>query len=167
MIVVVMGVCGCGKTSVGRAIADRKGWAFIEGDDLHPSANKEKMASGIPLHDDDRWPWLERIADAARAREVEGSSVVVACSALKRSYRDCLRSAGPDVRFVHLSGDADVIRRRMQTRSDHFMPPGLLDTQLAILEPSSRGEVIAELDVALPIDDLVTKAIGSVCNRPS
>jgi gluconokinase len=167
VIVVVMGVCGCGKTSVGRAIADRKGWAFIEGDDLHPSSNKEKMASGKPLHDDDRLPWLERIADEARASEAEGGSVVVACSALKRIYRDCLRSAGPDVRFVHLSGDADVIRRRMQARSDHFMPPGLLDTQLATLEPPGRGEAIAELDVALPIDDLVTKAIGSVCNSPT
>lgn len=164
MIVVIMGVCGCGKSSVGRAIAAQKGWTFIEGDNLHPAANTQKMASGIPLQDDDRWPWLDRIADEARATDAKGGSAVVACSALRQVYRDRLRRAGPDVRFVHLTGDADLIRRRMQARSDHFMPPGLLDTQLATLEPAGNGELIFNIDIALPIDEITEAAINSICN---
>ena len=117
MIVVTMGVCGSGKTCVGEIIASRMGWAFIEGDDLHPAANREKMASGMPLTDDDRWPWLDCIAGRMRAIDEAGGSAVVACSALRQVYRDRLRRSGADICFLHLTGDARVIRRRMDRRS--------------------------------------------------
>lgn len=159
MIVVVMGVCGCGKSSVGQALAQRQGWSYIEGDDLHPETNTKKMTAGIPLDDADRWPWLDRIAGAAREFEDSGRSVVVACSALKRAYRDRLRAAGPDVHFLHLAGDRELIHRRLSARKDHFMPPGLLDSQFAALEPPGDDEGAIVLDVSIPLDDLVQAAI--------
>ncbi len=136
MIVVAMGVCSSGKTSVGKVVASRMNWTFIEGDDLHPPANITKMASGVPLTDEDRWPWLDSIADRMREIDKAGESAVVACSALRQAYRDRLRRSGADLRFLHLTGDASLIRQRMESRSDHFMPAGLLDSQLAILEPA-------------------------------
>jgi len=154
MIVVVMGVSGCGKSSVGQAIAQRTGWTFIEGDDLHPAANQEKMASGVPLDDDDRWPWLDIIADAARAIEAQGNSAVIACSALKRIYRDRLSQAGDTVKFIHLTGDRDTIRARMQARPDHFMPPALLESQLATLEPPTGDENAVRIDISSSVDQI-------------
>ena len=162
MIVVVMGVSGCGKTSVGRAIAEATGWTFIEGDDLHPPANREKMASGTPLDDGDRWPWLDAIASAARAIDREGGSVVVACSALKRIYRERLGCAGASVKFIHLAGDRDTILKRMQARSDHFMPPGLLDSQLATLEPPDGEENALGFDIELPAEDIAHQAVLAI-----
>jgi gluconokinase len=148
MIVVVMGVSGAGKTRVGRDVAGRLGWTFIEGDELHTEANRGKMAAGTPLTDEDRWPWLERICAAAREIEAAGGSVVVACSALKRSYRDRLRTAGPDVRFVHLTGERGIIAARMAARRDHYMPPGLLDSQIATLEVPGADEGAMTFDVS-------------------
>jgi gluconokinase len=162
MIVVTMGVCGSGKTCVGETIASRMGWTFIEGDDLHPAANREKMASGMPLTDDDRWPWLDCIADRMRAVDEAGGSVVVACSALRQVYRDRLRRSGAEICFLHLTGDARVIRRRMDRRSGHFMPPGLLDSQLATLEPARPDETLHEIDISGTVDEITEAAIRSL-----
>ena len=159
MIVVVMGVSGGGKSSVGQAIAEATGWRFIEGDDLHPAANRAKMASGTPLDDADRWPWLDTIADAARTAETQGTSVVVACSALKRIYRDRLARAGDVVTFVHLAGDRDTILQRMRARADHFMPPALLESQLATLEAPSGDESAVHIEITAPIDQIARQAI--------
>ena len=159
VIVVVMGVCGSGKTSVGRAIARRMGWAFLEGDDLHPVANRRKMSAGTPLTDEDRWPWLDRIAARMRQADGEGATMVVACSALRRVYRDRLRGCGADVRFMHLTGDPALLRARMAQREDHFMPAGLLDSQLATLERAGPGEVIHDLDIAEDLEALARTAV--------
>lgn len=167
MIVVVMGVSGCGKSSVGQAIAQRTGWTFIEGDDLHPPANRAKMASGTPLDDDDRWPWLDAIADAARAIEAQGNSAVIACSALKRIYRDRLSQAGDIVNFIHLNGDRDTILERMRTRPDHFMPPALLDSQLATLEPPTDNENAIRIDITSPVDQIAQLTMQMINNAGS
>ena len=155
MIVVVMGVCGSGKTTVGRLIAERMDWGFIEGDDLHPEANRRKMAAGTPLTDEDRWPWLDRIVGEMRRADDERRSVVVACSALRRIYRDRLRLGGADVRFLHLTGAPALLHARMEQRGGHFMPASLLDSQLAALEPAGPGEVLHDLHIA---DDVETLA---------
>ncbi len=166
MIVVAMGVCGSGKTSVGKVIASRMNWRFIEGDDLHPPANKAKMASGVPLTDEDRWPWLDHIADRMRAIDKAGGSAVVACSALRQAYRDRLRGSGVDLRFLHLTGDAGLIRQRMKSRSSHFMPAGLLDSQLATLEPARPDEDLYEVDISGTVSDLAEAAIRSLTGWP-
>ncbi len=166
MIVVAMGVCGSGKTSVGKAIATRMNWTFIEGDDLHPPANKAKMAAGVPLTDEDRWPWLDRIADRMRAIDEADGSAVVACSALRQAYRDRLRRSGVDLRFLHLTGDVRLIRQRMKGRSGHFMPAGLLDSQLAILEPARLDEDLFEIDISGNVGELAEAAIRSLTGRP-
>ena len=159
MIVVIMGVSGCGKSSVGQAIADQTGWTFIEGDDLHPAANRAKMASSTPLDDTDRWPWLDIIADAARTVEAKGGSAIVACSALKRIYRERLAQAGESVKFIHLDGDRTTILERMQARADHFMPPALLDSQLATLEPPGDDEPAVRIEITLPVDEIAQQAM--------
>jgi len=166
MIVVIMGVCGSGKTSIGEIIATRMGWTFVEGDDLHPAANREKMASGMPLTDADRWPWLDRVADRMRAIDQAGGSAVVACSALRQVYRDRLRRSGAGIRFLHLTGDPGVIRQRMESRSDHFMPPGLLDSQLATLEPARPGETLHEIDISGTVDEITEAAIRLLSGGP-
>lgn len=158
MIVIVMGVSGCGKSSVAQAIASQNGWQFIEGDDLHPKANRAKMAAGIPLDDSDRWPWLDTIAKRASRIDAEGGTAVVACSALKRTYRDRLRQAGSHVRFIHLHGERDVIAARMAARQGHFMPPGLLDSQFATLELPAPDEPVMTIEITAPIADIATRA---------
>ena len=155
-----MGVCGSGKTSVGRRLARRMDWRFIEGDDLHPEANRRKMAVGTPLTDEDRRPWLDRIVDAMRRLDADGVSTVVACSALRRVYRDRLREGGADVRFLHLTGAPALLRARMEGREDHFMPAGLLASQLATLEPAGAGEVIHDIDVSDDVETIAGAAIG-------
>ena len=137
---VVMGVSGVGKTSVADEIVTRTGWNFVEGDDLHPETNRAKMAAGTPLDDDDRWPWLRRIADWIGEQEAEGRDAVVTCSALRRSYRDLLRDGHPSVRFVHLQAPAQLIKNRVDNRRGHYMPPSLLASQLATLEPLGPDE---------------------------
>lgn len=137
---VVMGVSGVGKTSVAAEIVTRTGWAFIEGDDLHPAANRAKMSAGTPLEDSDRWPWLRRIAEWIGEQEAAGRSAVLTCSALKRSYRDLLCDGHPSVRFVYLVAPPELIKQRVDARKGHFMPPSLLDSQLATLEPLGPDE---------------------------
>lgn len=164
-MVVVMGVCGSGKTSVGRRVAERMGWEFIEGDDLHPEANRRTMAAGTPLTDEHRWPWLDRIVAEMRRAEGDGRSAVVACSALRRSYRDRLRRGGDDVRFVHLTAAPTLLRNRMKQREGHFMPAGLLDSQLATLEPAGTGEDIHDIDVVADVVAVADTVIGVLAER--
>jgi len=144
-VLVVMGVSGTGKSTVARSLADALGWPMEEGDDLHPEANVDKMEEGIPLTDDDRWPWLDRVGgwiDAQGRRDEPG---IVTCSALKRAYRDRLRR--PNVTFVHLAGTRKTISRRMAARSGHFMPLSLLDSQLETLEPPGPDEQVITVDL--------------------
>jgi carbohydrate kinase (thermoresistant glucokinase family) len=148
MIVVLMGVCGCGKTRVGEALAAELGWRFFDADDFHPPANVAKMAAGQPLDDADRWPWLNRIASEMGALDARGESAVLACSALKARYRDRLRLAG-DVRFVHLEGDRATIAERIGGRAHRYMPASLLDSQFEALEvPADAIPVDIRLSVA-------------------
>ncbi len=133
-VVVVMGVSGSGKTTVASLLAGRLGWEFEDGDDFHPAANVEKMQSGSPLTDEDRWPWLAAIAAWIDKVRAEGRHGVVTCSGLKRAYRDVLVGGRPDVRLVYLKGDRELIGRRMAARHGHFMPTSLLDSQFRTLE---------------------------------
>jgi gluconokinase len=134
MIVVVMGVSGSGKSTVGAALAKALGWPMLDADDLHPPENVAKMAAGIALTDDDRWPWLDRIVGELRRLVATAGNVVLACSALKQTYRDRLAEAG-DVRFVHLRGTPATIAARLAARRHRYMPATLLDSQFATLEP--------------------------------
>lgn len=153
-----MGVSGCGKTSVGTALAARLGMPYRDGDDLHPQQNVDRMRAGIPLTDADRWPWLDRVTAVLRHQ----APVIVGCSALKRAYRDRIRAgAGGPVIFVHLTGDPDLIAARMAERTDHYMPPALLDSQFAALEPPGPDEAIT-LDIAAPVEDLVAQAAACI-----
>jgi gluconokinase len=143
--VILMGVTGAGKSSVLRPLAERLDAAFAEGDAFHSAANVSKMRAGIPLGDEDRWPWLRSIAEWIGAREREGIDAVVACSALRRSYRNLLRDGHPSVRFVHLTASPAVLERRLETRRGHYMPPSLLPSQLETLEPLGADEPGFEL----------------------
>jgi carbohydrate kinase (thermoresistant glucokinase family) len=147
MIVVLMGVCGCGKSTVGRALAKELGWSFLDADDLHPPANVEKMASGTPLTDDDRWPWYDRIVAESKRLSASGQHVVLACSALKQAYRDRLARGG-NLRVVYLKGDATAIEPRLVSRRGHFMPASLLASQFATLEEPAEAIVV---DVTRPL----------------
>ncbi|PYY35247.1 gluconokinase [Curtobacterium sp. MCJR17_055] len=138
-VLVVMGVSGSGKSTVAAMLAEELGWAFAEGDDMHPATNVAKMQAGTPLSDEDRWPWLDVVAGWIRGHLAAGTNGVVTCSALKRSYRDVLRASG--VVFVHVAGDRALLGQRMSSRSGHFMPTSLLDSQLATLEPPQADEV--------------------------
>jgi len=137
---VVMGVSGVGKTSVAQALVARTGWAFQEGDDLHPDANRKKMAAGTPLDEDDRLPWLRRLAAWIGEQEAAGRDAVVTCSALRRSYRALLREGHPSVRFVHLLAPPDLVAARIGARKGHYMPASLLRSQLDVLEPLGSSE---------------------------
>lgn len=157
LVIVLMGVTSAGKTTVGRILAERLGARFAEGDGYHPPANVAKMQSGTPLDDRDRWPWLEQIVLDMKSWLKAGETAIVTCSALKRSYRDVLRRAGPGVRFVHLKGDPDLLRRRMEARKGHYMPPSLLPSQLSILESPDGETDIVEIDVAGPPEKVATQ----------
>ncbi|MEO3873492.1 gluconokinase [Nonomuraea sp. B12E4] len=165
--VVVMGVSGAGKTTVARGIGALTGLRFAEADDFHPEANVARMRAGIPLDDADRWPWLRALASWMAARHAEGVSTVLACSALKRSYRDVLRQGPPQVEFVHLDGPAELIRDRMARRTGHFMAAGLLDSQRAILEHLDREESGVVLEVTPAPDELVAAAIARLGLPPA
>jgi len=143
---VVMGVSGVGKTSVAAELVTSTGWEFAEGDDFHPEGNRAKMAAGHPLDDEDRWPWLRSVAEWIGEQEAAGRSTVVTCSALKRSYRDLLRDGHPSVWFVHLLAAPELIARRVDARTGHYMPPSLLDSQLTTLEDLGPGEPGAGID---------------------
>ena len=157
--VVVMGVSGCGKTTVGRLLARHLEVPFIEGDELHPPRNVELMAAGIALTDEDRAGWLDAVA-AELARRPEGA--VASCSALRRRYRDRLRRVVPALRFVHLRGDRAVLEERLAQRRGHYMPPTLLESQLQTLEPPSADEQPLELDITEPPEALAQRAAQSL-----
>jgi gluconokinase len=148
MILVLMGVSGSGKTTVGRILAEQLGWTFLEGDDFHPRANVEKMHSGRPLTDEDRRPWLEALRRRIDELSERGENAVLACSALKHDYREYLRQHEPDnVRYVYLSGSEELIRERLARRKGHFMPPALLHSQFEALEPPAHALTV---DIAPP-----------------
>ena len=147
-VLVVMGVSGSGKSTVGTELAGRLGLPFLDADDFHPATNVAKMSQGIPLTDEDRWPWLESLGRAMRNANVETGGVVATCSALKRAYRDHLRNhIGVPVIFVLLDGDRKTLYARMQTRKNHYMPPSLLDSQLADLERPGPDEPVITVSI--------------------
>lgn len=159
-IVVVMGVAGCGKTTIGRLLAERLGVAYAEADSFHSPANVTKMASEQALDDDDRNPWLATVADWISARVRAGEGGVVSCSALKYRYRNLLRQAHAEVWFLHLDADRDLIFRRVTGRSGHFMPVSLVDSQFQELEPLRPDEAGAVVDACAPTDDIVRTAVA-------
>ena len=152
MIVILMGVTGCGKTKVGLMLAEVCGWDFLDADDFHPAENVAKMTTGVALTDEDRWPWLERLNKFLLDRERQGKSLVLACSALKQAYRDRLARGCAAARLVFLDGDIELIRARLAARQGHYMNPKLLDSQFAILE---RPRDALRLDVAASPAELV------------
>jgi gluconokinase len=167
-VVVVMGVAGTGKTTIGPLLAARLGVPYAEGDDFHPQANIDRMTAGAPLTDDDRRPWLDAIGGWAHGRE--GLGGVVSCSALKRSYRDRLRAAAPGLVFVHLTGDRRLVEDRMAHRQGHFMPTALLDSQFATLQPLQADEAGIAVDVSGSPEEIAeraTRALGELPGAPA
>jgi gluconokinase len=162
VVLVVMGVSGSGKSTIARPVAQRLGWPFEEGDDLHPRANIEKMAAGHPLTDADRWPWLDAVRAWIDAQVGAGRSGIITCSALKRAYRDRLRDGQPAVRFVYLKGDEALIHARLEGRRGHFMPPELLHSQFETLEPPTPDEHAIVVDIRQPIDAQVEQIVAAV-----
>ncbi|WP_051486092.1 gluconokinase [Nocardioides sp. J54] len=156
-LIVVMGVSGSGKSTVGAALAQRLGVPYEDADDLHPQANIDKMTAGVPLDDDDRRPWLEQIGRWLAGHGERGG--VVSCSALKRAYRDQLRSHAPRAVFVHLHGTREVIARRQAARPGHFMPASLLDSQFDTLEPLADDEAGTVIDVDQSVDAIVQQYV--------
>lgn len=158
--IVVMGVSGCGKTSIGVLLSKALGIRFTDGDDLHPTSNKEKMSAGIPLTDEDRWPWLDLVGLTLAMPE----GAIVACSALKKSYRDRIRSVAPDAVFVHLVGSRELLLDRLQNRKNHFMPPSLLESQLNTLEELGADEVGFSVDVGPSEAEVLAAALAKLPN---
>ncbi|MFD0215008.1 gluconokinase [Streptomyces hirsutus] len=161
-VVVVMGVAGTGKTTIGPLLAARYGVPYAEGDDFHPPANIAKMSAGTPLDDEDRWPWLDAIGEWAHGRA--GLGGVVSSSALKRSYRDRLRAAAPGVVFVHLTGNRALIEDRMSHREGHFMPTALLDSQFATLQPLEPDEAGVAVEVSGSPEEITEQAVAALAN---
>ena len=162
VIVVVMGVSGSGKTVIGSALAEALGARFAEGDRFHPPENISRMSAGMPLRDEDRWGWLDAIAVEISEAERNGENLVVACSALKRVYRDRLRRASRHLRFVYLEIARDAAAVRVAARKGHFMPASLVDSQFADLEPPSAGENAVTLDAAANPTELVARAVSEL-----
>ncbi|MFJ8441822.1 gluconokinase [Kitasatospora griseola] len=163
-VIVVMGVSGVGKTTVARLLAHRLGLPYAEADDFHPAANIAKMSAGTPLDDNDREPWLRALGAWLGERAAAGTGGVVTCSALKRSYRDILRDACPEAFFLHLTGSHELVGDRIAHRTGHFMPPSLLDSQYATLEPLRADECGTVLDVGADPDTLVDRAVAALPN---
>ncbi|NKK74567.1 AAA family ATPase [Rhizobium leguminosarum bv. viciae] len=158
--IIVMGVSGCGKSSVGEKLAEALRLAFVEGDALHPAANVEKMSKGIPLTDEDRMPWLDRIGEDIKASLEKSEGIIVSCSALKRIYRDRLRAAaGGNLFFVYLEGSRALLMKRMAERKGHFMPVSLLDSQLATLEVPTGEPGVVTVDIDDTIDGIAATAL--------
>jgi gluconokinase len=162
--VVVMGVSGCGKTTVGRALAARLGLPYIEGDDLHPPHNVARMAAGVPLTDADREGWLQAVA-----RELADApgGAVVSCSALKRRYRELLRRAAPDLRLVHLHGPRELLAARLAGRQGHYMPASLLPSQFEALEPPVADEHAISIDVSAPPETILAEVLHQLQTTPA
>ena len=161
--IVIMGVAGCGKSSVGAALSHATAIPYRDGDDLHPAANVAKMAAGSPLTDTDRWPWLDLVA----AELARSAPLMIGCSALKRAYRDRIRAgAGGPVLFIHLSGSRAVIEARMAARKNHFMPASLLDSQFAALEPPGTDEPHLTIDIDQPLAAIVARLRQSLPDPP-
>ena len=163
--IVVMGVSGSGKSTIAAGLVERLGWEFAEGDDFHPPENVEKMRAGHPLDDEDRWPWLRRLGDWIGEHERAGRSVVVTCSALKRSYRDLLRDGHPSVWFAHVAADRELLRDRLEHRAGHYMPASLLDSQLDTLEPLQEDEPGARISGAGSPADVVTTLLSALSSE--
>lgn len=157
--VVVMGVSGCGKSTIAEALAQRLGWEFAEADLFHPKANIDKMTDGVPLAEEDRWPWLEALASWIGEKDAAGRRTVMACSALRKAHRDILRDGAPGVVFAHLDSSAEAIGERLSDRRGHFMPPALLASQLATLEPLQDEEPGLRLDASRSPEELVEQTI--------
>ena len=162
MIIIVMGVAGSGKSSVGGMIAERLGWPFLEGDAFHTTANKAKMEGGTPLTDEDRWPWLDAMAAHLGKIDAAGANAVLACSALRKTYRDRLRAGADNMQFVHLAGTKALLATRIGGRTGHYMPPALLDSQLATLEPPGPDEGAITLDIGKPVDTLADAVLAAL-----
>ncbi|HYD71689.1 MAG TPA: gluconokinase [Candidatus Binatia bacterium] len=158
-VIVVMGVSGAGKTTIGKLLAARLGWIFRDGDEFHPRANVEKMRSGVPLTDEDRWPWLHAIAEWIDRTRHKNGRAVTAPSVLKRSYRDIVIGERPDVRLVFLDGAPELIARRVAARRGHYMPARLLDSQFAALEPPGRDENPIRVSIEPPPEAIVSNII--------
>ena len=164
---IIMGVSGSGKTTLARTLQERLGWPYAEADDFHPPVNITKMTAGTPLTDDDRWPWLRTIRDWLSQQTEAGQSSVVTCSALKEAYRDVLREARGRVHFVHLTAAADLLEQRLAARTGHFMPPTLLSSQLAALQPLEADEDGITIVVDVPpevVADRTIEAFGLVAD---
>ena len=164
-IVVVMGVSGSGKTTVAAGIARQEDWTLLEGDSFHPPANIAKMEAGKPLTDEDRWPWLRAIAARQNELRAAGQSAAVACSALKRAYRDILIGGRPNTVLVYLRGSKALIAERMQARKHHFMPPGLLDSQFATLQEPTADEHPVIVEIGQSPDSVIEDAIRQLKER--
>jgi len=158
--IVVMGVSGCGKTTIGALVARELGVPFLDGDSIHPVENVAKMAAGVPLTDEDRWPWLATVG--AELAAAGNGGLVLACSALRRSYRDAIREQAPDTVFLHLHGNKEVLKARTEGRTGHFMPPALLESQLATLEPLDADETGVVVDIAAPVSQVVADALVGI-----
>ncbi|TXI12400.1 MAG: gluconokinase [Rhizobium sp.] len=163
LAIIIMGVSGSGKSSIGEGVAARLGIHFIEGDALHPAANVEKMSKGIPLTDEDRWPWLERIGREISASLAKGEGVAVTCSALKRIYRERLRAAaGGHLHFIYLEGSKELLTKRMGERKGHFMPTSLLESQLETLEVPTGEPDVVTVDIDDTIEGIVDASIRNL-----
>ena len=163
-VIIVMGVCGSGKSTVGEALAKRLAFPFLDADGYHPETNITKMSNGVPLTDDDRWPWLLKLGAAMRQAADEKGGVIAACSALKRSYRTALNGhTGLPVRYVFLDGDRNTLFNRISARTDHYMPPGLLDSQLADLEKPAPDERAFYASIEKDVCRIVEAVVHELC----
>ena len=166
MVIILMGVTGCGKTTVGKLLAEQLGWEFYDADDFHPEANVEKMRAGIALTDDDRMPWLQSLADLINTAHKDQRNIVLACSALKERYRDTLRHELKPVIFIYLKGGFELIKSRLEARKGHYMDPALLKSQFAALEePPMDGAICVDISpepqhIAESIKDVLPRTPG-------
>ncbi|WP_166878360.1 MULTISPECIES: gluconokinase [unclassified Salinibacterium] len=160
-----MGVSGAGKSTIGALLAHELDVPFLDADSLHPIGNVEKMAAGTPLTDEDRWPWLAKVGNELARADKAGTGLVMACSALKRSYRDAILAEAPETVFVHLSGTREVLAARTQGRSGHFMPTSLLDSQLATLEELQPDEPGIVVDITPPVAEIIAAAGAAIRSR--